>query len=191
MADCPIDVSAVTGLLGVVLGFAGAHLIEKWKRKDDARSVAAAVQSEIELKRGQLARLGLVLAKRVVAPDLLPKASVRDRLPPPAVVFPALAQNLGLLTPSAQDSVMEFFSLLEKLGREITWHLEPEEGVTLSVAQPLDTIIKAVKGGQVAIELLSGQSGVSPKAAPNTDFAEDMFETEQQKFEFSDGEATG
>ena len=152
-------------------------------REAEAKSVAAAIYSEIILLRGQLA----LLAKIVANVDQSDKEFVDLRAdvyrPSEPVIFPCLAGKLGNLDPDLVVGISKFFSDLEEATRSLDVLTIAHDSPQFACTVVLQPAVSGVQEVRPVLEKMQDMLGMADIEEPDIGMAELVIELWEERFQ--------
>ena len=152
-------------------------------REAEARSVAAAIYSEIILLRGQLALLAKIVAKFDQSDGRFVEFRADVYRPSEPVIFPRLAGKLGQLDPDLVVGISKFFSNLEEASRGLDVLTTPVEGPKYACTIVLQPAISGVHDIRPVLEKIQNMFGMTDIEEPDIGMAEDVIASWKALFE--------
>ena len=151
-------------------------------REAEAKSVAAAIYSEIILLRGQLALLAKIVANFENNDRDFVDLRADVYRPSAPVIFPCLAGKLGTLDPDLVVGISKFFSDLEEATRNIDVLTVSNDGPRFSCTIVLRPAVAGVQDVRPFLKKMQDMLGLAETKEPDLGLAEAVIELWEERF---------
>jgi hypothetical protein len=181
--------------IGALFGFLalmGAALFNFYlNRRRDARlrqeemvSVAAALYGEILLLRNELALLSRVLARFGIDNRDLSESDMLHYSPSVPLLYPPLADKLGLLPSDLLLGITQFYANVEGARRGLeSYYRKQTEGIQFAASVVLEDGVAGVHDVKPVLLRIQQLASIPEAKDPDTGMAEAILENERLRFE--------